>query len=257
MYKEAGKKRIICFAAFFVLLVLVSFSGCGWLISENNGIYAERAEDNYETSVAIEPFVSATALQLKDIPEYSGQAYIVINKDCPYFEEAGADMEEGEMFLSEFDDLGRTGPAMMMAGPTTYQDGERGATGSFRPTGWHQNKYPGLVDSEPPYLYNRGHLLMWALSGLTDEEQNLLTVTRYMNTEGMLPVEMEILRYILKSGNSVLYRVTPVYDGDDLLAKGALMEAYDPEGDFSLCRFAYNVQPGVHIDYSTGENWEE
>lgn len=165
------------------------------------------------------------------------------------------DQEDAAILLSPQDALGRAGPALMLAGPDTLPPGERGPTGLFKPSGWKQNKYPGLVDSEPPYLYNRAHLLMWALSGLTSEEENLITGTRYMNTEGMLPNELELLSYIRKTGDQVIYRVTPVYRGEDLLASGVLMEAESlKDGGLSFCVYAYNVQPGVVIDYNTGEN---
>ena len=130
----------------------------------------------------------------------------------------------------------------------------------IRPTGWKHNKYPGIVDSDPPYLYHRCHLIAFALTGQNANEKNLITGTQYMNTEGMLPFENLVADYIKETGNHVLYRVTPMFEGDDLVARGVLMEAFSVE-DYGegICYnvFCYNVQPGVIIDYETGDNWFE
>lgn len=226
--------------------------------TEKEGSSYETTESKVDTEIIINVSygsVAQTPLASTKIPEYSDQIAIILNNDSPEFEESDFLYSQGDIILSDFDELGRSGAAMMIAGPDTLPVEERGETGAFKPSGWNQNKYPGLVDSDPPYLMNRGHILMWALCGLTDAEENLLSVTRYMNVEGMLPVEEEVLSYIKKSNDSVLYRVSPVYNGDDLLASGVIMEAAALTGDFHLCRYVYNVQPGVEIDYSTGENW--
>lgn len=189
------------------------------------------------------------------VPEYSGVPYT----DVEVPDELSShwnDFTEGHIILSKIDDLGRRGSAIMLAAPETLPTEERGETGTCRPSGWVQNKYPGIVDSDPPFIYNRAHLLMWAITGLTGEEANLITGTRYFNTEGMLPTEIEVVRYV-EAGNEVLYRVTPIYDGDSLLADGVLMEAVSRDGSFHICRYAYNVQPGIIIDYATGENHAE
>jgi DNA-entry nuclease len=135
---------------------------------------------------------------------------------------------------------------------------ERGEIGMIRPTGWKQNKYPGIVDSDPPYLYHRCHLIAFALTGQNANEKNLITGTQYMNTEGMLPWELKVMRYLDGSDNHVLYRVTPFFEGYDLLSRGVEMEAYSVEDngrDVCFHVFVYNVQPGIAIDYRTGENW--
>ncbi len=189
------------------------------------------------------------------VPEYSGVPYTDV--DAP--DELSShwdDFAEGHIILSKIDDLGRRGSAIMLAAPETLPTEERGETGTCKPSGWVQNKYPGIVDTDPPFIYNRAHLLMWAITGLTSEEANLITGTRYFNTEAMLPTEIEVVRYV-EAGNEVLYRVTPIYDGDSLLADGVLMEAVSRDGSFRICRYAYNVQPGIIIDYATGENHAE
>ena len=198
----------------------------------------------------------------KDAPLFGEAApapWVSVHEDRPYFDDiellALLEKSQTKIILSPLDETGRAGTALMLAGPETLPQGEREATGVYRPSGWHQNQYPGIVDSEPPYLMNRAHLLMWALTGLTEEHENLISGTRYMNTEGMLEAESQVLNYIKKTGNHVLYRVTPVFVGDDLFASGVLIEARSQEDeDCVFCVYVYNVQPGVTIDYASGEN---
>lgn len=144
----------------------------------------------------------------------------------------------------------------MCAGPETLPTEERGEIGHVRPSGWHTVKYPEVIPDR--YLYNRSHLLMYALSGLNDDERNLITGTRQLNADqdaGMLHYENIVLDYIKETGNHVLYKVTPVFAGDNLVADGVLMEALSVEDDqVSFCVFVYNVQDGVNIDYKTGES---
>ena len=134
---------------------------------------------------------------------------------------------------------------------------ERGSIGQIKPSGWVQEKYPGIVDSEPPYLYNRCHLIAYALTGQNANELNLITGTRYFNVEGMLPFEESVMRYLDKSDNHVLYRVSPYFKDDELLARGVEMEAYSVEDNGEgICFhvFVYNVQPGIELDYKMGES---
>ena len=204
----------------------------------------------YTVRIAASPLTPV--IDITAVPEYNGEPYIDL--------EMASDLElQWDLFgdsyaiLSPFDSLGRTGPAMMIALSEGIPEDMREPTGTFKPTGWVQNKYPDIIDSTPPYLYNRAHLLMWAMSGITDVQENLFTGTRYLNVSGMLPTETVVINRA-KGGKEVLYRVTPVYAGDDLLAYGVLMEAVSRDGSFRLCRFAYNVQPGIEIDYATGDN---
>ena len=129
--------------------------------------------------------------------------------------------------------------------------------GYIKPTGWRQRKYEGLVDADPPFLYNRSHLIARALTGQDANERNLITGTRYMNATTMLPWEEMVMRYIENSDFHVLYRVTPYFKGNELLARGVEMEAYSVEDNGMLCYhvFVYNIQPGVDLDYATGKNW--
>ena len=132
---------------------------------------------------------------------------------------------------------------------------ERGSIGSVKPSGWHTVRYNGVVDGN--YLYNRCHLIGFQLSGENANERNLITGTRYLNIDGMLPFENMVADYVQETNNHVLYRVTPVFEGDNLLAAGVLMEGYSVEDDgdgICFCIFAYNVQPGVTINYATGDS---
>lgn len=132
---------------------------------------------------------------------------------------------------------------------------ERGSIGSVKPSGWHTVRYNGIVDGN--YLYNRCHLIGFQLSGENANERNLITGTRYLNIDGMLPFENMVADYVQETNSHVLYRVTPVFEGDNLLAAGVLMEGYSVEDDgdgICFCIFAYNVQPGVKINYATGDS---
>ena len=190
------------------------------------------------------------------IPEYEGQLVVELDGNVPSFSEYDLTHVTGETY-SELDLLGRCGSAVAMLDKTMMPAEERGEIGMIRPTGWHQEKYPGIVESEPPYLYHRCHLIAYALTGQNANEKNLITGTQYMNTKGMLPWEIKVARYLDNSDHHVLYRVTPYFRDDELLARGVEMEAYSVEDSGrGLCFhvFVYSVQPGIVIDYRTGEN---
>ncbi|MCR5468138.1 MAG: DNA/RNA non-specific endonuclease [Lachnospiraceae bacterium] len=191
------------------------------------------------------------------IPDYSGEDYVYLNNNIPNFNEWDLENITGEHF-SELDELGRCGTAYAMIDNSMMPTGERGEIGHIKPTGWVQNKYENIVDSEPGYLYNRSHLIAYALTGQNDNEQNLITGTRYMNATTMLPWEEMVMRYLDYSDNHVLYRVSPYFKDDELLSRGVEMEAYSVEDEGEgICYhvFIYNVQPGIELDYATGENW--
>ena len=191
-----------------------------------------------------------------DVPEYNGKAYEVLNDNIPSFTEDDYATEGFEKY-GELDYLGRCTSAIACLGPETMPTEERGSIGSVKPTGWQISKYD-FVDGK--YLYNRCHLIGFQLSGENANRKNLITGTRYMNTEGMLPFENRVARYIDLTGNHVLYRVTPVFEDENLIADGVIMEALSMEdGGEGICFnvYCYNVQPGVIIDYATGENYEE
>ena len=188
-----------------------------------------------------------------DIPASGGNPYVQLNGGVPYFdanEYAGASFER----YSPLDSKGRCGPCAAMVGPETMPTEERGEIGEIKPSGWHISKYD-WVDGK--YLYNRCHLLGYQLTGENSNERNLITGTRFMNVQGMEPFENQIADYVHRTGNHVLYRVTPLFDGDDLLARGVVMEAQSVEdggAGVSFCVFCYNEEPGVTIDYATGDN---
>ena len=221
----------------------------------------ENASDTQEsqqvTSATDVPTGEGTsAFSLREIPAYSGTPYTEVNGNQPYFTEEELTTQSFETY-SELDSLGRCGVAYANVGQDLMPTEPRGEIGAVKPTGWHLVKYDN-VDGK--YLYNRCHLIAYMLAAENANPQNLITGTRYLNVQGMLPFETKVCDYVKNTGNHVLYRVTPIFDGDNLLADGVLMEAYSVEDageGISFCVFAYNVQPGVGIDYATGDNWAE
>lgn len=193
------------------------------------------------------------ALKVSEIPSYSGEPFVVINEGQPMFGTEDLVTEAYE-YYSPLDELGRCGVTMACVGREIMPTEDRESISQVKPTGWVQNFYD-FVDGEA--LYNRCHLIGFQLTGENANEKNLITGTRYLNVDGMLPFENMIADYVKETGNHVLYRVTPIYAGDDLVARGVQMEAYSVEdGGEGICFhvFCYNVQPGVKIDYATGEN---
>lgn len=197
---------------------------------------------------------TASSFSLSDVPAYSGKAYISVNGNVPYFTAAELTTTSFETY-SDLDTLGRCGVTYACIGQDLMPTKERGSIGMVKPTGWHTVRYDDLVDGK--YLYNRCHLIGYQLTGENANTQNLITGTRYLNIEGMLPFENMVADYIQETDNHVLYRVTPIFEGNNLLANGVLMEGYSVEdkgAGVSYCVFAYNVQPGIEIDYATGES---
>ena len=194
---------------------------------------------------------------LANIPVYDGTPYIQLEKNIPDFtEDEKKDTEAFETY-SELDSLGRCGQAYANICPELQPTEERGAIGNVRPSGWHTVKYNDLIDGN--YLYNRCHLIAYCLAGENANEKNLITGTRYLNTEGMLPFEEMVNDYVDKTGNHVLYRVTPQYEGDNLVASGVEMEGWSVEdAGTGICFhvYCYNVQPGIEINYADGTSWE-
>lgn len=221
----------------------------------------ENASDTQEsqqvTSATDVPTGEGTsAFSLREIPAYSGTPYTEVNGNKPYFTEAELTTQSFETY-SELDGLGRCGMAYANVGQDLMPTEPRGEIGAVKPSGWHLVKYDN-VDGK--YLYNRCHLIAYMLAAENANPQNLITGTRYLNVQGMLPFETKVCDYVKNTGNHVLYRVTPIFDGDNLLADGVLMEAYSVEDageGICFCVFAYNVQPGIGIDYATGDNWAE
>ena len=193
-------------------------------------------------------------LDLSSIPEYSGSPYVEINGNVPEFTEEELSSDTFEEY-SELDSLGRCGVAFANLSLELMPTEERGSIGMIKPSGWHTVRYDDVVEGK--YLYNRCHLIGFQLAGENANELNLITGTRYMNVDGMLPFENEVADYIESTGNHVLYRVSPIFEGDELVARGVQMEAYSIEDNGEGVQFnvyVYNVQPGIVIDYATGES---
>lgn len=195
-------------------------------------------------------------VQLDSIPEYSGEPFVIINDNIPAF--APEDLtEKSYETYSDLDSLGRCGVAVANIGTDLMPTEERKSIGQVKPSGWQTAKYDFV---EGKYLYNRCHLIGFQLTGENANASNLITGTRYLNVDGMLPFENMTADYIKETENHVLYRVTPVFTGDNLVADGVLMEAQSVEDEgegIRFCVYCYNVQPGVVIDYATGESAAE
>lgn len=197
---------------------------------------------------------TSETVQLPNIPKYNGNPYTKINGNVPNISESELQTETYETY-SEMDELGRCGTAEAVLGLETMPTEDRGSIGMVKPSGWQTIRYDGIVDGN--YLYNRCHLIAFQLCSENANEKNLITGTRYMNVDGMLPFENMVADYIKETGNHVFYRVTPIFEGDNLVANGVQMEAYSIEDagngiEFNV--FVYNVQPQIEINYATGES---
>lgn len=230
-----------------LLILIVSLSvlsGCS--AGENNffndlDITAQSASDyvNYD---------------LSNIPDYDGKAYVELNSNVPEFSESEKTYSESFEEYGKLDSLGRCTYAVSCIGKDLMPTEKRGSIGSVKPSGWHISKYD-FVDGK--YLYNRCHLIGYQLTAENANERNLITGTRYLNIEGMLPFENDVADYIEITNNHVYYKVTPIFEGNNLVANGVQMQAYSVEDNgqgISFNVYCYNVQPGVAIDYATGDN---
>lgn len=234
------KKKNRAILALVVLLVLLAGL---W--------YLRSAEESGQQHVQ-----SLTAIYLDELPPFSGEPYVAVNGNAPSFLPGEMTTSSYEVY-SPLDSLGRCGTASACVGVDLMPTEEREAIGQVKPSGWQTVKYD-CVDGK--YLYNRCHLIGFQLTGENANKQNLITGTRYMNVEGMLPFENMVADYVKETENHVLYRVSPVYDGDDLVARGVQMEALSVEDEgegISFNVYVYNSQPGVEIDYATGVSWLE
>lgn len=232
-----------CYTGICMLLLLLSLTGCSVTISQNS----EEKEPVVNTAVSV------SAASLDAVPKYSGEPYVVLQDNVPQFtaeEITEVSFEE----YSELDSLGRCGVAVASVGQDLMPTEERGSISQIKPTGWQSAKYD-IVDGK--YLYNRCHLIGFQLTAENANKQNLITGTRYMNVDGMLPFENMVADYVKETNNHVMYRVTPVFEGENLVASGVEMEAYSVEDQgegISFHVFVYNVQPGISIDYATGDS---
>lgn len=222
--------------------------------SDTQGAIVEGTEPSSDTQQPpTTPVPAADTVSLSEVPAYSGEPYVAINNNTPGFNDEELTTTSFETY-STLDYLGRCGVAYACIGTDLMPTEDRGSISEVTPSGWINKEYDGQ------YLYNRCHLIGFQLSGENANERNLITGTRYMNVEGMLPFENMIADYVHETDNHVLYRVTPIYDGTNLVASGVQLEAESVEDDGEGVLFnvyVYNVQPGITIDYATGESWQE
>ena len=246
--RRNNKKQVKQLTGVFIAIILLGIS-----IFFGNDMVDLPKESS---SSAISTNQTNTNFNIADIPEYTDKIYIEMNNNMPYFEESEYTTESFEKY-SELDELGRCGVAYANISKEIMppEGDERGSISSVKPTGWEQAKYDG------EYLYNRCHLVGYQLADEDANELNLITGTRYFNVNGMLPFENQVANYIKENENNhVLYRVTPIFKEDNLLASGVEIEAYSVEDNgqgvcFNV--FVYNVQPGITIDYKTGESSQQ
>lgn len=251
-----NKKKLICFCLAFLVVLCVA------IIYTNNSTPTTSHNDSSQTTVSVEYTAPTTNVSADfTLPEYTGTAYAVINNNQPQFD----DLNNRKAFekYSHFDSLGRCGVAYANICQQLMPTEKRGDISSVKPSGWSYNKKSNnnsysasIVDGGR--IYNRCHLIGFQLAGENDNKENLVTGTRYMNVDGMLPFENMVADYVKEMGGHVLYRVTPIYVNDELVCRGVQIEAYSVEdhGE-SICFnvFCFNVQPGIEINYATGENW--
>lgn len=209
----------------------------------------DKADGPQEDLVNNNSYVSLDA-----IPAYDGKAYVAVNNNEPFFSDSDMTTTAFENY-SDLDSLGRCGVAYANICKDIMPTEERGKIGMIKPSGWHTVKYDVIKDR---YLYNRCHLIGYQLAGENANPKNLITGTRYLNVEGMLPFENLVADYVNNTGNHVLYRVTPMFSGSNLVANGVLIEAKSVEdngGGILFNVYCYNVQPGVGINYENGDSW--
>lgn len=258
--KMKALAMMVCLA-----LVMQSASGCGTTepaqgTQETTDDIEEKTQEQTvteEQEKSLPSTENATTIEetfdFAAVPAYDGKAYVAVNDNIPFFTEEELSSASYETY-GELDPLGRCTVCVASVGQDLMPAEERGNIGMVKPTGWHTVKYD-FVDGK--YLYNRCHLIGYQLTGENANEKNLITGTRYLNIEGMLPFENMVADYVKETDQHVMYRVTPVFEGDNLLAAGVLMEGKSVEDNGEgvlFCVFAYNVQPGVSIDYATGES---
>lgn len=222
-----------------ILILALTVTGCSLEDSGSSGAMGATSQ--------------GAVVSLDEVPEYSGEPYVVINDNEPSFHDKDFTTESFEEYAS-LDNLGRCGTAFANIGKDLMPTEKRGSIGSVKPSGWKTVRYDN-VDGK--YLYNRCHLIGFQLTAENANERNLITGTRYMNVDGMLPFENMVADYIKETGNHVLYRVTPIYDGKNLVASGVQMEAESVEDEGEGIKFnvyIYNNQPGIVIDYATGDS---
>lgn len=239
------------------LFVLIAFICIGIVGCFNPDIQKYFSNTESLTNAAIQEVsnTNTVSFNLANIPDYAGESYVILNDNQPSFEDSDLDATSFEKY-SELDYLGRCGVAYACLSIDTMPSAneKRESISSIEPSGWINKKYDNV---DGGYLYNRCHLIGYQLSAENANEKNLITGTRYMNTEGMLPFENQVADYIKETNNHVLYRVTPIYENENLVASGVQIEAKSVEDNGKgICFnvYCYNVQSGITIDYKTGES---
>jgi len=248
------KRLLLCLAICAILIGGYSFYGTSNAGNEEKTIQIEETEEVPTTGTTVAD-TESTTFSIDQVGAYSGNPYIAINNNVPYFTDSEMTRTDAFETYSNLDSLGRCGVAYANICNELMPTEERGEIGSIKPSGWHTANYHEYIDGN--YLYNRCHLIGYQLSGENANEKNLITGTRYLNVQGMLPFENEVADYVESTGNHVLYRVTPIFEGNNLVASGVLMEAYSVEDQGKGIMFnvyCYNVQPGIVIDYATGDS---
>lgn len=236
MSRRKKKNQNIIVTLIFILLIIIYY--------------------NFEAEIKgfiFTKFFPSPSYSLGEIPEYNGKDYVVINNNEPYFKEEDKTLESYENY-SDLDILGRCGVAMANIDSSLMPTEEREPLNA-KPSGWHTIRYDDIIPGK--YLYNRCHLIGFQLTGENDNEKNLITCTRQINTGAMLDFENMVANYIRETNNHVLYRVTPIFKGTNLVASGVQMEALSLEDNGKGIKFnvyIYNVQDGIKIDYSTGDS---
>ena len=247
-----------------VMIILSAIPLCGCDTTVNKFVSAIREADgdtskniyNQESNTDTTYSPPLKSSELNNIPEFTNEPYVEINNNQPFFTNEEFTTSSYE-YYSDLDALGRCGVCYACIGTDIMPTEERGPIGMVKPSGWQIAKYD-FVDGK--YLYNRCHLIGFQLAGENANEKNLITGTRYLNVTGMLPFENEVAGYVRKTNNHVMYRVSPIFEGNNLVANGVLMEAYSVEDSgegvcFNV--YCYNAQPSVKIDYATGNNSKE
>ena len=256
------KHKLNCLLSTLLLIVML----CGCTTNDNTSDLTVISDDNEMYETTISEIIGTTTEQATDsdantldgllASNYKNEPYCIVNNNQPYFTEEEKLANVSFESYSELDELGRCQVAYACIGTDIMPTEKRGEIGKIKPTGWHTVKYPEIISDL--YLYNRCHLIAYCLTGENANEKNLITGTRYLNISGMLPFETEVANYMDNNPNNhVLYRVTPIFKDDNLLAEGVLMEGYSVEDKgegIQFCVFCYNVQPDIQIDYKTGDS---
>lgn len=237
-----------------ILLLCVYLTGCITTNTEPTVIQTPEPQLRISDETSTQE-ITISEFSIDDVPEYSGTPYVTVNNNIPYFHEDEITTTSFEDY-PDLDELGRcrTCTACLSIDTMPPEGETRGSIGMVKPAGWHTIRYDDLIADK--YLYNRCHLIGWQLGNENANVNNLTTGTRYLNVDGMLPFENQVADYLCSTGNHVMYRVTPVFVGNELVCRGILMEAKSVEDDGCIfCVYCYDVQPGITIDYATGDSW--